>query len=480
MKKTLIALVFALLLIAQPIIGVAEGKTDADAVAQETGGGNDPSGGAPDTAMDGDGTEDFIAVLEPTIEIAVLDEGDDNDALLDSYVQRMIDNSLAGPRRRLLKSMVGTRFQGMDAAVYNILRAEIAKIAEGTRQSTVIEITQDMLREQGIDDLGPWTAGGLGVDWIYRDSKWNDDAVKAVQGRTGYDFNAIFKALRLDCPYEMYWNDNTGNSGLSFGIGAKSQNGEYVIYPRDNIKITLSVAEAYQGDDAHTVNAGKVQSAQAAIANAQRIATKRPTGVREALQYFKAQIRGLVSYNYDALAPNTPYGDPWQLIYVFDGDESTKVVCEGFSKAFKYLFDLSQFGDPYDCILVSGDLIDSEGSGAHMWNLVRLDDGKNYLVDVTNSPDNSDDLFLATSESGTWDTTYILPRAYYTLGYAYNATIKETYDQSQLIVTGSRDETKFSVAIDDAIAHGTVALSETEDSFFWNTPLHLTISPEQG
>ena len=37
MKKALIALVFALLLIAQPIIGVAEGKTDADAVAQETG-----------------------------------------------------------------------------------------------------------------------------------------------------------------------------------------------------------------------------------------------------------------------------------------------------------------------------------------------------------------------------------------------------------------------------------------------------------
>ena len=55
MKKTLIALVFALLLIAQPIIGVAEGKTDADAVAQETGGGNDPSGGAL-IAQDGEGS----------------------------------------------------------------------------------------------------------------------------------------------------------------------------------------------------------------------------------------------------------------------------------------------------------------------------------------------------------------------------------------------------------------------------------------
>ena len=34
-----------------------------------------------------------------------------------------------------------------------------------------------------------------------------------------------------------------------------------------------------------------------------------------------------------------PYGDPWQLIYVFDDDPDTNVVCEGYAKAFKYEAD---------------------------------------------------------------------------------------------------------------------------------------------
>ncbi len=50
------------------------------------------------------------------------------------------------------------------------------------------------------------------------------------------------------------------------------------------------------------------------------------------------------------------------------------VVCEGYAKAFKIL--CSQFG--IDCALIVGD-----AGEAHMWNYVKMDDGKWYLVDTT-------------------------------------------------------------------------------------------------
>ena len=52
------------------------------------------------------------------------------------------------------------------------------------------------------------------------------------------------------------------------------------------------------------------------------------------------------------------------------------MVCEGYSKAFQYLCDLSSFSSSkINAYCVSGD--------NHMWNLVTMDDGRNYLVDVT-------------------------------------------------------------------------------------------------
>ena len=93
----------------------------------------------------------------------------------------------------------------------------------------------------------------------------------------------------------------------------------------------------------------------------------------------------MVSYNNEATAPGYPYGDPWQLIYVFDDNKSTNVVCEGYSKAFKYLCDLTWQDDSpaIDCSLVTGTMAGGTGTGNHMWNIVAIS-GSNYLVDVTN------------------------------------------------------------------------------------------------
>ena len=43
------------------------------------------------------------------------------------------------------------------------------------------------------------------------------------------------------------------------------------------------------------------------------------------------------------------------------------MVCEGYSKAFKYLCDLSQFDGDVVCRIATGAM----GAGPHMWNVSR-------------------------------------------------------------------------------------------------------------
>ena len=137
----------------------------------------------------------------------------------------------------------------------------------------------------------------------------------------------------------------------------------------------------------------------------------------EKLAAYKNKICELVSYN-DAAADSmsTANGiNPWQMIYVFDGSSSTKVVCEGYSKAFQYLCDLSSFSGDVECHTMGGTMSGGTGAGGHMWNVVTMDDGKNYLVDVTNcntgtigSPDK---LFLAhTTKSQNANQTHTAAR----------------------------------------------------------------------
>ena len=93
------------------------------------------------------------------------------------------------------------------------------------------------------------------------------------------------------------------------------------------------------------------------------------------------------------------------MIWVFDGDPDTNVVCEGYSKAFKYLCDHTEFEGSIECILVGGYLART-GKEPHMWNVLKMEDGNNYLVDVTNCDARTagypDKLFLAgTTETKT-------------------------------------------------------------------------------
>ena len=112
------------------------------------------------------------------------------------------------------------------------------------------------------------------------------------------------------------------------------------------------------------------------------VETNKNKSDHEKLIAYKDYICSQVVYNDEAASSDYTggYGDPWQLIYVFDGSSATDVVCEGYAKAFQYLCDLTAFdNNTVESFLVSG-----YAGGPHMWNIVSID-GRNFMVDVTNT-----------------------------------------------------------------------------------------------
>lgn len=67
-----------------------------------------------------------------------------------------------------------------------------------------------------------------------------------------------------------------------------------------------------------------------------------------------------------------------------------KAVCEGFARAFQILCEVNGV----ECVCVFGDGVTSEGTEGHMWNYVKLDNGKWYAVDVTWNENTSSERYL--------------------------------------------------------------------------------------
>ena len=200
----------------------------------------------------------------------------------------------------------------------------------------------------------------------------------------------------------------------------------------------FKVAGEFSGVDEYTVNTEVGQSVQTAVNNANDIIEQHSGDADEdKLHNYKDAICNLVSYNDDAAAGNFDfnYGNPWQLLWVFDGIEETKVVCEGYSKAFKYLCDKSSLA----CILVTGTMDGGKGAGNHMWNIVKLGD-KNYLVDVTNCDEGTigapDQLFLKREAELNIDNGKEIGYTFHlggsSVAYSYDEDTLNYYEQNEI------------------------------------------------
>ncbi len=253
--------------------------------------------------------------------------------------------------------------------IYDVLKERVTDIA-ANGGSAIIEFK---------------TVPKLVLNHVYDNSLTGDEADEQMQLinnflMTNLQTNEIMQCLLADCPAELYWFDKTQGMRTSGSWSVYSDHMELA-----SLTITFSVYAPYQYEYTTTVNPN---TPVAAINNAKAIAEeiKAMEGSNvEKLTAIKDKICELTSYNTAAAAdPNPTDGNPWQIIYVFDEDSSTNVVCEGYAKAFQYLCDQVFTEDELICYSVTGWMAYNDDAELHMWNIVHMD-GKNYLVDVTNT-----------------------------------------------------------------------------------------------
>lgn len=384
---------------------------------------------------------------------------DDSAALLEGYLYQV--NGLDVPEVVKAESSGNTASRPATYAValndvtnniYRRLVPEIKKIAAGESASATIVITDMPIT---------YTQEVLGHITIIEGGALSKAASAKIDELFGADVNhdALLSKLLANMPYELYWFDKTNGMAISYGIEA-DENTVTIPY----IVVGFCVADAYRDTTKYVVNekgeqildednnpvpdytavdTAKTGAARTAAAKAAEVvAANQDKGTYSKLVAYREYITNAVDYNSEAASTaNYPYGDPWQLIYVFDGDPKTNVVCEGYSKAFKYLCDLTWTGSAPEvaCYLPTGTMDGGTGAGAHMWNIVSIG-GVNYLADITNCDSGTtgapDQLFLCGAE-GSVDASYAAATTNGTVTYVYDQKTKDIYDQ-ELVLSATK------------------------------------------
>ena len=314
--------------------------------------------------------------------------------------------------------------------IYDALKTLVKEVAAGSRSSTEFSLS-------GLS----WTK--TTADWgiagnVIVDGSLTNQAKDAI-GKF-INSNLLLQRMLSEMPFEMYWFDKT--KGIQMGYSVSTLGNNVTV---SNLTIFMHVSQAYAkiNESEGTYNplladTKKTSAAKTTAESARTIVTDNSslTDYNKLVAY-RNTICELVSYNNEATAPGYPYGDPWQLIYVFDGDESTNVVCEGYSKAFKYLCDLSAFTNDITCSLVTGRMAGGTGPGPHMWNVVAIGDS-NYLVDVTNCDTGTvgapDQLFLC-GVSGSVNGSYTATVGSSSIIYTYDESTRNNYTENELTLS---------------------------------------------
>jgi len=275
------------------------------------------------------------------------------------------------------------------------LRPLLAQVAEGSRASTEFEVPLSAL-------LGLTRITGQALTGEVLSNPMTDDEMARVaaawKALYTYTLSNVANALWFDCTYELYWLDRYDNPiravkpAVMYRYSAELGDWELYVADGAGVSFRFPVLARYQGDT-YTVDPGSIDRAKLARKNAQAI-VEQYAGCSDyaRLAGYVTAICRLVRYDDEAATPEWQYAnpqvqDPWKLISVFDDDSSTNVVCEGYAQAYQYLCELTQFDGDIHCRLVTGNVSGTE----HSWNLVRMDDGKNYLVDVSSMDGDWDD-----------------------------------------------------------------------------------------
>lgn len=369
---------------------------------------------------------------------------DDSAALLEGYLYQV--NGLDVPEVVKAEGSGNTASRPATYAValnnatktiYDKLVPEIKAIANGERTSSIVKV-------EGLDIT--YYKSDLGLDTLVTGNSFTAEAQAKVKEMFTADVSAdvLLTSLITHLPYELYWFDKVKGIQISYEMTGTD---EYVTI--SSVEIMFHVSQDYAVTEGNSYyptmpDTAKTGAAKtAAVTAAQVVAENQGKGAYSKLVAYREYITKAVDYNFAAADENNgyAYGDPWQLIYVFDGDPKTNVVCEGYSKAFKYLCDLTWTGsDPeVACYLPTGTMDGGTGAGLHMWNIVSIG-GANYLADITNCDSGTtgapDQLFLCGAE-GSVDASYAAATTNGTVTYVYDQKTKDIYDQ-ELVLSATK------------------------------------------
>ena len=385
---------------------------------------------------------------------SVTASADDSAALLEGYLYQVngldVPEVVKAESSGNTASRPATYMASMNPtlrAVYDQLVPEIQKIAAGQGSSSAFSLGIQMTFTK--EELG--IEGDMlvrGDDGQYHFSEETGAAIEKAVNEV-MDMDMLLDQLLAHHPYELYWFDKSFGEGAIRFKYSYGTDGQQTVMVGDFV-IMMAVSQDYAVADAATQqyylyspDTAKTGAASAAAATAaQVVAENQGKGTYGKLVAYREYITKAVDYNFDAAnTANYPYGDPWQLIYVFDGDSTTNVVCEGYSKAFKYLCDLTWTGSDQEaaCYLVTGTMDGGTGAGLHMWNIVSIG-GANYLADITNCDSGTtgapDQLFLCGAE-GSVDASYAAATTNGTVTYVYDKETLALYDK-ELVLSATK------------------------------------------
>lgn len=361
---------------------------------------------------DGDGQPQTIAIT-PGSEEADAAGGTavetDEEVLLDQFLEEKTEEQIAANdgAQTDTRTIRGDRLRGNDRLYYDELVKGIDEIVEGNCTMAVVDV--DLKKIMG--DKLSYTAEELGVDSIRVEGQVSPVAKQVFREKFRCSANNIYKALLYDMPYKLYWHDKTIESGpmnisyvsgvtgdsISFYANKTSMYFKEAQQPTVRFKFMVSAGYNPSGLTGTTaLDTDKIRMASGAAQEAADLITKNSTKTDlDKLTNYRDYICANNVYNRDAVEKDVIYGDPWQMIYIFDNDLSTNVVCEGYSKAFKFLCDHTDFKSSLiECYIATGLMdfgsnktgrdIPSITDGAHMWNIIRMNDGRYYMADITN------------------------------------------------------------------------------------------------
>lgn len=345
-----------------------------------------------DAAKTGEAANKEIKTIPAEVSQSRINDGEeiDSDALFEQFLNKIFYGGGSAKRKLRSSFSTGSQLTGVDRKIYDGMRQAVSEIAAGNRDTGLVTVQVDL------SDLGlknEYTAQELGLTFVYKEStkEWNPDIHNAVGSLCPIDYGKINHCLIADCAFEFFpLESGIGHYSIPFSISGSDD--EWNVVFEDTVELTLfftpiSSFAREDPDDEFAIDSAKIQSVLNAADNAKEI-VRNAAGKSDyyKLEYYKEMICDLVSYDDDARAGGANYPDksPWTLLYVFDGKSSTNVVCEGYSEAFQYLCELTDFdGDTY-AYSVTGDMGGGTGAGPHKWNIVHIG-GANYIADITNS-----------------------------------------------------------------------------------------------